>query len=111
GDDKKQDFLTVAQNLAKLNLPIFATEKTARFLNANGVNATMLYKIHQHKSPNIMDYFMNKKIDLVINIVEKHIKKELDDDYAIRRTAIDNNILVITKLSQSKLLAKSLIMY
>jgi carbamoyl-phosphate synthase large subunit len=111
GDDKKQDFLIVAQNLAKFNLPIYATEKTARFLNANGVKATMLYKIHQHKSPNIMDYFINKKVDLVINIVEKHIKKALDDDFAIRRTAIDNNILIITKLSQSKLLAKALTTY
>ncbi len=109
GDQMKQDFLTAAQNLEKLHLPLYATEKTARFLNANGIKATMLYKIHEEKSPNILDYFVKKQIDLVVNIVEKHIKKDVDDDYAIRRAAIDNNILIITKMSQIKLLAKALI--
>lgn len=66
-----------------------------------------MYKIHEDKSPNIYDYFHEGKVDLVINIVDKHIRKDVDDDYFIRRLAIDNNILIFTKLSQVKLFSRA----
>ncbi len=108
GEQKKKDFIESCKFLAKLKLPVYATEKTAQFLRSNGINATTLYKIHEKKSPNILDYFHNRKIDLVINIVDKHIKKEVDDDYQIRRTAVDSNILLMTKMKKSELLLKAL---
>ncbi len=109
GDKKKQIALPSIKNLAKLGIPLYATEKTSKFLSQNGIKVNKLYKIHEKKSPNILDYFINKKIDLVINIVDIHLKKDLLDDYQIRRTAIDSNILVITKLKQVELLSKALV--
>lgn len=109
GNDKKKQFLPSAKRLASLHLPIFATEKTAQFLNENGIAAQKLYKIHELKSPNILDVFQNKQVDLVINIIDKGIKKEINDDYAIRRAAVDNNILIFTKLTHSTLFAKAVV--
>lgn len=109
GEDKKNDFLRKCTRLKELTVPIYATEKTALFLKQNGVNAKKLYKIHEKKSPNIIDYFQNKKIDLVINIVDKNIKKEINDDFAIRRMAADTNIPLLTKIKKAELFLSSII--
>lgn len=108
GDQKRQAFLKTAKLLPLLKRPIYATEKTAKFLNENGIKARMLYKIHEKKSPNLLDYFQNKKIDLVVNIIDKNIKKEVNDDFMIRRNAIDNNIFIFTKIRSTQLLIKAL---
>jgi carbamoyl-phosphate synthase large subunit len=108
GDEKKAEFLASARLLRTLNVPIYATEKTSAFLHEHGVEATMLYKIHEEKSPNVLTYFADNKIDVAINIVEGHINKELDDDYAMRRYAVDHNIPLFTKLKQARLFIKAL---
>ncbi|HEX8932421.1 MAG TPA: ATP-grasp domain-containing protein, partial [Patescibacteria group bacterium] len=109
GDQKKQDFLASCKNLQKLNLPIYATEKTSKFLQTNNIQAKTLYKIHEKKSPNILDHFQTGKIDLVINIVDNHLKKDLNDDYFIRRAAVDANIPIMTKVKKADLLIKALV--
>ncbi len=109
GDQKKQAFLPIAKLLPRLKLPIYATEKTAKFLIDNGIQTKMLYKIHEKKSPNVLNYFQKKKIDFVIIITDKNIKKELNDDFMIRRAAVDNNIYVMTKIKNTQLFIKSLV--
>ncbi len=109
GENKKHDFLNGSHKITKIGLPLYATEKTAQYLTGKGIKVKMLYKIHEKKSPNILDYFQNNKIDLVINIVDKNIKKEVNDDYHIRRTAVDNNILMLTKIKKAELFINALV--
>jgi carbamoyl-phosphate synthase large subunit len=108
GDEKKNRFLESAQRLATLGIPLYATEKTCAFLREHGIEATMLYKIHEQKAPNVLTYFHESMIDLAINIVEGHINKEIDDDYAMRRYAVDHNIPLFTKIKQARLFAKAI---
>ncbi len=108
GEQKKVDFLAVAKKITGLGFPLYATEKTAAFLKLSGIKAKTLYKIHENKSPNILDYFRNKKIDLVINIVDKNIRKEVQDDYQIGRAAIENNIALFTKIKTTSLFIDAL---
>jgi carbamoyl-phosphate synthase large subunit len=108
GDDKKARFLESATLLLTLGVPLYATEKTCEFLHAHGVNATMLYKIHERRSPNVLSHFRDNKIDLAINIVDAHVKKELDDDYAMRRYAVDHNIPLFTKIKQARLFVRAI---
>ncbi|MDP2637519.1 MAG: carbamoyl-phosphate synthase large subunit [Candidatus Levybacteria bacterium] len=108
GEENKVRFLDSAKLLTSLNLPIYATEKTAAFLNKNGITTKALYKIHESKSPNALVYFQNDKIDLAINIVDSHIKKDIDDDYAMRRFAIDQNIPLFTNLQKADLFVKAI---
>ena len=109
GDDKKRRFLESARLLATLGLPLYATEKTSRFLHEYGIETTLLYKLHEQKSPNILTYFRDQKVDLAINVVDSHIMQEEDDGYALRRYAIDHNIPLFTKIKQARLFTNALI--
>ncbi len=109
GEDKKEKFLESAEQLATLGIPFYATEKTCAFLQAHGIDATMLYKIHEQRSPNVLTYFRDGRIDLAINIVDRHIKKEVDDDYAMRRYAVDYNIPLLTKIKQARLFVRAIV--
>ncbi len=109
GDEKKQKFLESALLLSTLGIPLYATEKTCAHLRANGVEATMLYKIHEEKYPNVLTYFREHRIDLAINIVDGFINKELDDDYAMRRYAVDHNIPLFTKIKQARLFTRAIV--
>ena len=92
-----------------LGIPLYATEKTCEFLQAHGIDAIRLYKIHEERSPNVLTYFRDNKIDLAINIVNGNLKKELDDDYAMRRYAVDHNIQLFTKIKQARLFIKAIV--
>ena len=109
GDDKKRRFLESARLLATLGLPMYATEKTSRFLREHGIETTMLYKLHEQKEPNILTYFRDHKVDLAINVVDSTIMQEEDDGYAMRRYAIDHNIPLFTKIKQARLFTQAII--
>ncbi len=51
----------------------------------------------------------DNKIDLAINIVDRHVKKEVDDDYAMRRYAVDHNIPLFTKIKQARLFVQAIV--
>jgi hypothetical protein len=57
----------------------------------------------------VLSYFRDNKVDLAINIVDAHVKKELDDDYAMRRYAVDHNIPLFTKIKQARLFVRAII--
>ena len=56
----------------------------------------MLHWPGDNQEPNTLDYLKQKKIDLVINIPKNLSSGELDNDYRIRRSAVDFNIPLIT---------------
>ena len=109
GDEKKRKFLESARLLGTLGIPLCATEKTCAFLRANGIQAIMLYKIHEQKYPNVLTYFREHRIDLAINIVDAFVKKEVDDDYAMRRYAVDHNVPLFTKIKQARLFTRAIV--
>lgn len=108
-DDNKIRFLDSALKLKDLNIPIFATENTSKFLKFHGIEAQRLYKIHESKKPNILDVFSKGKVDLAINIVDFKNKKDVDDGYIMRRAAIDHNIPLITNRKKADLYIKALV--
>lgn len=110
-DDNKVRFLDSALVLSRLNVPIYATEKTARFFKFHNIEVKRLYKIHEKKNPNILDYFAKGKVDLAINIVDPKVKKDVEDGYIMRRAAIDHNIRLITNRKNADLFIKALTEY
>ena len=97
GDSRsKMDMLSAAKALQAKGYDIFATRGTAVFLETNGVHATVLHWPDQDEQPNTLTYIKGKKIDLVVNIPKNLSKDELNNDYTIRRSAIDFNIPLIT---------------
>ncbi|MBI2621604.1 MAG: carbamoyl-phosphate synthase (glutamine-hydrolyzing) large subunit [Candidatus Levybacteria bacterium] len=108
GDENKIKFLDSIPYLLKLGIPIYATEKTANFLNQNGITVKRIYKIYEGKNPNILDYFQKGFIDLAINISDIYLAKHLSDDYLMRRGAVDHNIPLFTNLKKAELFIKTI---
>lgn len=109
GDENKVKFLESARLLLHLNLPLYATEHTSVYLQKNGIDVKKLYKIHEKKSPNILEFFQKGKVDMVINVTDTNLKKDIDDDYYIRRSAVDQNIPLFTNLQKAELFAKAIV--
>jgi len=118
GEDLKKQILPIAKQLKEQGFKIYATEQTADFLANNGVDAIALYKIGETmRKPNLEDYLVggqnlvpNKKarassherLDLIINIPLKvpseDTAKIMEDEYIIRRKAVELGIPVLTTL-------------
>jgi carbamoyl-phosphate synthase large subunit len=97
GDSRsKVDMLSAATALQENGYNIFATRGTADFLEANSIKATVLHWPDQPNQPNTLTYIKEKKIDLVVNIPKNLSKDELNNDYLIRRGAVDFNIPLLT---------------
>ncbi len=92
----KVELVNSCKMLIEKGYNLFATKGTAQFLQLNGIFATVLHWPDEDAQPNVLDYLKNKLIDLVINIPKNLSKKELNNDYTIRRSAIDYNIPLIT---------------
>jgi carbamoyl-phosphate synthase large subunit len=92
----KVELLNSCKLLSEKGYNMFATPGTAQFLEMNGIEVTSLAWPDEDKKPNTLDYLKNKVIDLVINIPKDLSSNELDNDYTIRRSAVDFNIPLIT---------------
>ena len=109
GKELKQQVIPLAKKLRDLGFTIFATEDTAIALKNNGIYAVKLYKIHEYgMEPNIMGCLQNGAIDLVINIPlptsEEKFRTIMEDEYKIRRMAVDYNLPVIINLQLAEAL-------
>ena len=104
----------MCHQLKNLGFTIFATEDTAKTLRENGVYAVKLYKIHEYGlEPNIMECLQNGAIDLVINIplpttIEEKFRTIMEDEYKIRRMAVDYNLPVIINLQLAEALINAI---
>ncbi|HEY9123411.1 MAG TPA: carbamoyl-phosphate synthase (glutamine-hydrolyzing) large subunit [Bacteroidales bacterium] len=92
----KVELLSGVKMLAERGYNIFATKGTAAFLEQNGIKVTTVAWPDEDAKDNVMEYIRGKKFDMVINIPKNLSKTELNNDYEIRRGAIDFNIPLIT---------------
>ena len=114
GEEFKKQIIPMAKRLRGLGFNIFATEDTALALRENGLYAVKLYKIHEFgMEPNVIGCLQNGAIDLVINIplpttVEEKFRTIMEDEYKIRRMAVDFNIPVIINLQLAEALINAI---
>ena len=94
--EAKAELLDSSRLLQSNGYKLFATGGTYKFLSDNGIEATLLHWPSENASPNTLDFIRERKIDLVINIPKNLTKNELDNDYTIRRNAVDFNIPLLT---------------
>jgi carbamoyl-phosphate synthase large subunit len=105
--ESKAELLGSVRLLLSNGYKLYSTGGTHKFLTDNNIESELLYWPDENKSPNTMEFLRKRKIDLVINIPKNHTKNELDNDYTIRRSAIDFNIPLITnsRLAQAYITA------
>jgi len=106
--EHKAAFLESARTLLGMRVTLFATEGTAAFLRANGIETTLLHWPSDSKSPNALEYLAKRRIDLVINIPKNTQEEELTNDYLIRRKAADFGIPLITNIQLAQRFVEAL---
>ena len=93
----KQRLLPAVRRLLQLNVTLFATPGTARFLAENEVAASTIYKIADATEPNILTLLKQNRLDLVVNIFTgNHDYDEKSDVNLIRQLAIESGAPLIT---------------
>ncbi|TSA23556.1 MAG: carbamoyl-phosphate synthase (glutamine-hydrolyzing) large subunit [Bacteroidetes bacterium] len=92
----KLELLQSARMLAEKGYQLYATRGSAVYLMEHDIPVTILHWPDEEQQPNTLTYLRERKIDLVINIPKNLSKTELNNDYTIRRTAVDFNIPLIT---------------
>jgi carbamoyl-phosphate synthase large subunit len=88
--------LEACTTLRDYGYKIYATSGTAQFLAEHNIESEVLHWPDSGKQPNAIDYIEGHKLDLVINIPKNFTARELANGFAIRRSAIDHNIPLIT---------------
>ena len=92
----KAELLNCAKALKEKGYKLYATRGTQIFLQNAGVEAEVAYWPDEKKSPNTIDLISSKEVDLVVNIPKDLSASELNNDYSIRRSAIDYNVPLLT---------------
>ena len=92
----KVEMLEACKMLHDYGYKIYATSGTAKFMEQHGIQSEILHWPDSGKQPNALDYIDNHKLDLVINIPKNFTRRELENGFAIRRSAVDHNIPLIT---------------
>ncbi|MEM3673074.1 MAG: carbamoyl-phosphate synthase (glutamine-hydrolyzing) large subunit [Candidatus Bathyarchaeia archaeon] len=108
-EEKKREIITLALDLRRMGFKIYTTEPIVQALKEIGINdAITLHNVNEiDKNPNPIRYLSERKIDLVINIPAKnsHVSQ---DNYMIRRVAVDFNVPVVTTIELASSLVKAL---
>jgi len=92
----KVELLNSARALRERGHKIYATRGTQQFLENAGVEAHVAYWPDEKKSPNTIELIRSREVDLVVNIPKDLSATELNNDYSIRRSAVDFNVPLIT---------------
>jgi carbamoyl-phosphate synthase large subunit len=96
-NDKRPVVVQLAKDLAQIGFKVIATSGTRDYLQNNGVDAGLAFKVHESERPNIVDRLINGEVTLIINTPLG--KKSFYDDTYIRRTALQHGISCLTTLT------------
>jgi carbamoyl-phosphate synthase large subunit len=96
-NDKRPVIVQLAKDLAQLGFGVIATSGTRDYLQNNGVESGLAFKVHESERPNIVDRMINGEVTLIINTPLG--KKSFYDDTYIRRAALQHGISCLTTLT------------
>lgn len=108
GIENKMSLFSTAFRLQQMNVPLYTTRNTHRFLKEHGIKTTKIYKIQDLNQPNILTLFEQRKVDMVVCVTDVNTKKDLDDHVEMRRAAVDFNVHIITNLRKAQLFVKAI---
>ena len=95
--ENKRRMLPAIRRILSLDVDLFATPGTHRFLSEHDVKSTEIHKITDSRAPNILTFLKANRFDLVINILTgDEDYDESSDAKLIRKLSIENGIPLIT---------------
>jgi len=98
-DRDKRHLEALGKDLAELGFKLIATKGTAAALQSYGIEVEPIFKVGEGR-PNVVDWMINGDVDWIINTPlggEARI-----DDRAIRRTALERGLPIMTTIAAAK---------
>ena len=93
----KERLLPAIKQLIDMDLMVYATPGTARFLAERGITVSEIHKIADRTEPNILTFLKANRLDLVINVLTgDQDYDETSDVNLIRRLAIEGGTPLLT---------------
>ena len=105
-DTDKPDCVELARNFRELGFELFATPKTAAFLNKHMTPCNAIQKIHEGEN-NVLKLIESKKISYVISTSAKG-RNPARDSVKIRRKTVELSIPCLTSIDTANALVSSL---
>ena len=94
--ERKADFLDSMAILRDMGVRVYATQGTHAFFKQHGFETDFVHWPDEESQPNVVDLIKNGSLDLVVNIPKNFMESELNNDYLIRRRAVDHAVPLIT---------------
>jgi len=95
-DTDKPEIVLLAEGFEKLGYVLYATGKTALYLNQQGIATNAVRKISE-KAPNLLNLIEEGKIKLIINTPTRG-RAPQRDGFKIRRKAVESSIPCLTSM-------------
>ena len=95
-DHDKPTVVPIARRFSELGFTIVATSGTARWLRQRGIPAETVLKVYEGR-PNGIDLMVSGKVHLLVNTPLGKLTQQ--DDYSMRRTALQHGIPYTTTMS------------
>lgn len=92
----KIELLKSSKMLEERGYKLYGTRGTAKFLQENGVTVEPVAWPDENEEKTAVSLIRDREVDLVINVPKNLSKDELNNDYQIRRSAIDFNVPLVT---------------
>ena len=108
GEDNRERMVDVIRKFADMGFRIYATESTGAFFRKHGIETVLLHKIHEKKQPNIYDFLIGKKLDLIISMPKIANSQEQSDSSIIRRAAVEFGIPLINNIQNARFFANAI---
>jgi len=108
-----EEFVHQAFKLTELGYKLYATDKTHEYLTKYGVESEELgFPLDKLANdgtdkPNVVDYIKEGKIDMVVNLPTS-ASHQVENNYLIRRTAVDFDVPMLTNMQLVKLFVESM---
>jgi len=101
-DKDKEEALDIVKRFNVVGFNLMATEGTANYLEANGLQVTRVQKLAEG-TPNLLDVIRTGQANIVLNTLTKG-KTPQRDGFRIRREAVENGAVCLTSLDTASAL-------
>jgi len=92
----KVELLESSRLMVERGLKLYATPGSHDYLMSHDIPSEKVYWPDDDRSPNALSLLEEQMVDLVVNIPKDLSSEELNNDYTIRRNAVDRNIPILT---------------
>ena len=105
-DHDKPNLVPIARRLHALGFRLLSTEGTAKYLRSRGIPTARVPKVYEGR-PNAIDLLVSGQIQLLVNTPLGKLTQQ--DDYTIRRAALQHRVPYTTTLSAASAAADAII--